>query len=171
MTAMEFISTLDGVRARGAGKWSAKCPVHEDKSPSLSIREGADRILLHCFALCETRDIVAAVGLTMADLFCDVPPTHGQRSLPRPAKLDRVAVAWRFELAALDRRSRAERIVEAGKRLDVVNLSDAELDRALNYVAQAVADVEQAEHFEHVADTLRMRAFHERDHEQKRPAA
>jgi hypothetical protein len=31
--------------------------------------------------------------------------------------------------------------------------------------------VERAELFEHVADTLRIRAFHERDHEQKRRAA
>jgi hypothetical protein len=70
MTADEIIARLDGVRERGPGRWSAKCPSHEDKSPSLSIRECDDgTILLHDFGGCDALSIVNAIGIEFADLF------------------------------------------------------------------------------------------------------
>lgn len=171
MTMDALLSLLDGVRPRGTGKWSALCPAHQDNSPSLSIGEGTGRILLYCFALCENRDIVSALGLTMADLFFDAPPPHGQRPTPKSVRFDHIALAFRFELAAIDRRLRAERIVETGKKIDVASLNDAELDRALAFAAQAHGDVQRAELFECVADGLRMKEFLERNHEQTRRVA
>lgn len=54
------------------GKYQARCPAHEDRSPSLSIREADDgRVLIHCHAGCEPADIVESVGLTLGDLFPD----------------------------------------------------------------------------------------------------
>ena len=50
MTAAELIDRLDGVKTRGSHKWSAKCPAHADKSPSLSVMDGEPGILLKCFA-------------------------------------------------------------------------------------------------------------------------
>jgi hypothetical protein len=48
----------------------AKCPGHGDRSASLSVREMDDgRILLHCFAGCDTAEVVAAVGVEIRDLF------------------------------------------------------------------------------------------------------
>src|SRR5262249_23186215 len=53
----------------GAG-YKAHCPAHNDGTPSLSVSEGDDgRVLLYCFAGCETESVVDAIGLTMADLF------------------------------------------------------------------------------------------------------
>ena len=37
--AENVLSRLDKVRQRQPGQWSARCPAHIDKSPSLSIRE------------------------------------------------------------------------------------------------------------------------------------
>lgn len=49
--------------------WSAKCPAHDDRNPSLSIGTGRDgRCLLKCHAGCETEAIVAELGLGMKDL-------------------------------------------------------------------------------------------------------
>lgn len=52
-------------RALG-GRWlgaygMACCPAHDDKAPSLSIRDGHSALLLHCHAGCACRDIVAAI--------------------------------------------------------------------------------------------------------------
>lgn len=67
----------DGGRAvtqSGEG-YAARCPAHNDRSPSLSVSEGDDgRVLLHCHAGCEAGAVVAALGLTMADLY---PPRDG----------------------------------------------------------------------------------------------
>lgn len=55
--------------------WSLKCPAHEDRVASLSASTGDDgRTLLHCHAGCATADILAAVGLTTADLFDEPRP-------------------------------------------------------------------------------------------------
>lgn len=70
MTVAALLDRLQGVRARGDGRWSARCPAHPDKSPSLSIRELADgRVLLHCFAGCGGVEILQAVGIGWNDLF------------------------------------------------------------------------------------------------------
>lgn len=64
-----LLSRLDGVRGRN-GSWSAKCPAHADRSPSLSVKELSDgRILLHCFGGCGTDAVLGALGLGMTDLF------------------------------------------------------------------------------------------------------
>lgn len=47
------------------GRWTAagglcRCPAHEDRRPSLSIRPGRTRLLLHCFAGCAPKDILRA---------------------------------------------------------------------------------------------------------------
>jgi hypothetical protein len=46
-----------------ANRGSARCPCHDDHSPSLSLSDGDEpgRILVHCFAGCDRRDILAAL--------------------------------------------------------------------------------------------------------------
>ncbi len=57
-------------RKTGAGRWQARCPAHDDRNPSLSITaKGNGDVLIHCHAGCDVEDVVAAVGLTLADLF------------------------------------------------------------------------------------------------------
>ena len=74
--AERFVSRLGKVRGRN-GSWTAQCPAHEDKSPSLSVRETEDgRVLVHCFGGCAVHDVVGAVGMEMNDLF---PPDDKKR--------------------------------------------------------------------------------------------
>ena len=82
MSAETFLEKLDGVLDRGNGQWLARCPAHDDKSPSLSIKEAADgTLLIHCFACCSPADVVAAVGLDLSDLF---PAIENSRKGERP---------------------------------------------------------------------------------------
>ena len=75
MTAYDIIDRLHAVRARGDGQWSARCPAHEDRGPSLSVKALPDgRILMHCFAGCGVDNVVGAIGLSLEDLF---PPDVG----------------------------------------------------------------------------------------------
>jgi len=145
MSTLELLSLLDGVRPRGIGKWVARCPSHQDRNPSLSIGEEADRILLHCFALCETQGIAAALGLTMADLYFDATISHGQRPTPKPAHIDNGELAFRFELAALDRQLRAQRVMQAVNSISINELPDNDLDRLVDAVGRAYTDIERAE--------------------------
>jgi hypothetical protein len=61
---------LENVVERGNGEWVALCPAHNDHLPSLSIKQLDDGVLLmHCFAGCETEQVVQKLGLTMRDLY------------------------------------------------------------------------------------------------------
>ncbi|MEM1208120.1 MAG: AAA family ATPase [Planctomycetota bacterium] len=76
------LGKLPSAKRSGAG-WSARCPAHDDKRASLSINEGEDgRVVMKCHAGCDVKDIVAAMGLEMKDLF----PHKNGRSHKPPAK-------------------------------------------------------------------------------------
>ncbi len=52
------------------GGFTAQCPAHQDRSPSLSVSRGNDnRLLVHCHAGCHVEDVLSAVGWRLADLF------------------------------------------------------------------------------------------------------
>lgn len=65
-----MLDRLNKVKENGQGRWLACCPAHEDRSPSLAIRETADgTILMKCLAGCSTGDVLAGIGLELKDLF------------------------------------------------------------------------------------------------------
>lgn len=61
----------DGKRyTPNAGRVNVRCPVHGDERPSLGLRELDDgQLLLHCYAGCETRDVLDALELDWPDLW------------------------------------------------------------------------------------------------------
>lgn len=81
MTGEELAARFASAKPTRDG-WSIKCPVHDDRVASVSLSVGADgRLLLYCHAGCRTPDLLAAVGLTVADLFDEsplaaLPPLH-----------------------------------------------------------------------------------------------
>jgi len=52
MITDKILPLLDKVKKKGDNSWVVCCPAHDDKSPSLAIREVDDRLLIHCFAGC-----------------------------------------------------------------------------------------------------------------------
>ena len=133
MTAARLIDRLNLVRKSGAGRWTARCPAHEDRGPSLSIRELDDgRVLLHCFAGCSASSVLSAVGLSLADLFPERPahdphhkPTHpnhyhAAREALRVLHVESLIVAIAAENVAqgvvLDATDRA-RVIEAANKI------------------------------------------------------
>lgn len=79
-----ILNQLSKVRRTGDKSWMACCPAHDDRSPSLSIKDTGDKILLRCFAGCETESVVGSIGLTMSDLFSD-PLSDSRRERYRKA--------------------------------------------------------------------------------------
>ena len=81
------LDALNGTRENGSG-WEAKCPAHDDNTPSLSVgTNAAEAVLLNCHAGCSTEAILDAAGLEWSDLFPDDPSSSGgatRRPAPRP---------------------------------------------------------------------------------------
>jgi hypothetical protein len=88
MRAIErVLERLEGVRANG-DKYTALCPEHDDRKPSLSVSEGEDgKVLLHCFKGCATSNIVATLNLKMSDLF---PEWSGNVHIPHRNGYDKL---------------------------------------------------------------------------------
>ena len=109
----QLLERLEKV-TRHAQIWKARCPAHEDGSPSLAIKiDNRGNILLYDFAGCATKDIMSSLGLPMSLLFAQ---RLGAAILPAPSAaadvkhhLDRLA---RFTYAF--RLSQDESMLESG---------------------------------------------------------
>ncbi len=99
-----LLPQLRRVRRVGDGRWMSSCPTREDKSPSLSIRELDDgRVLLHDFGGDSVSEIVAAIGLSLEDLFPSGPTRSTSPSTRRiaPAQDLLEAAAYHATIVAL----------------------------------------------------------------------
>jgi hypothetical protein len=71
MLAERLLGRLHGVIRTGERRWSARCPAHDDRSPSLSVRVEGTRVLFHCHAGCAPEAVLAALELGWRDLYED----------------------------------------------------------------------------------------------------
>ncbi len=64
------LARLEGVRSSGGDNYMARCPAHDDREPSLSVSlSDSGKVLLFCqTGACDTKDVLAALSLTWADL-------------------------------------------------------------------------------------------------------
>lgn len=103
MTTSEVARRAEA-RLTNGGTWVARCPSHDDRRPSLSIREGRDdRVLLRCFAGCSLSAITNALGLKPSDLFPKSAREYRQvrRSRVRPPTADIVERDLQAELTRI----------------------------------------------------------------------
>jgi hypothetical protein len=117
-----FVDQLERVVSRGHNSWLACCPSHDDKSPSLSIKQLEDgRVLIHCHAGCSAQEVVESVGFNMNHLF----PDETEHFKPLYQKKAQMTVDhWVIEIAK-DHREQGKRLtkqdqareIEAFKRL------------------------------------------------------
>jgi hypothetical protein len=115
MDAELLLGRLDGVIRTGEGRWSARCPAHDDRSPSLSVRVAGDQLLFHCHAGCAPADVLAAVGLSWSDLYAD-----------------RWEAAYRVACAEGAHRSRRQRL-----QRELIDGIDIEVERLILRIAAA----------------------------------
>ena len=79
----ETIAKALGGRKAGGG-WMARCPAHDDREPSLSIRDADDgKVLVRCHAGCDQEQVIAA--LRSRGLWTENGPRRFIRSAPRAA--------------------------------------------------------------------------------------
>lgn len=86
LVAGDLAEALGG-RKTGNG-WLARCPAHDDRTPSLTIGQGRDgQVLLHCFAGCDYKEIIDALHVGGLWRWRRA-PKRVQRRLQEPTKQD-----------------------------------------------------------------------------------
>lgn len=136
----QVLSLLESVRRTPRG-YSARCPAHTDKSPSLSIRETEEgNILLHCFAGCTAHEICSALRIEKRDLFrkSEQNPIHIR--FAQQQRLHRERLGRRIQaLAGLraDILRDAELIITQGSPIDLASLSADQVARYVDAIGEA----------------------------------
>src|SRR5262249_22087387 len=81
-------------RQRKGRQWRARCPAHKRTRQNFEISVGSDgRVLLHCFAHCQTEEILDALDLRMVDLYT---PETRQTKPPKPITVSKLENADYF---------------------------------------------------------------------------
>lgn len=98
-----LLSRLDSVKRSRKNSWMSRCPAHNGHGRSLAITHADDgRILIHCFAHeCEAGDILAAVGMSVSDLFPERLQGHRYPPMRHGVSVLDVVRALRSEAAIL----------------------------------------------------------------------
>ncbi len=126
MSFEALLDRLDGVKPTGPGRFMARCPVHDDRSPSLGVKDCGDGFtVVNCLAGCETEDVLSAVGLSFSDLY---PERIGQDHTYKP-------VGQRFDVrqVLIVLRSEATLVAIAAENIaEGITLSDDDRDRVFN---------------------------------------
>ena len=89
----EFFGRVSGLVGAGPGKWKCKCPAHDDKIQSLSVRVGNQgRLWVRCHAggQCSVDAIMRALGLGIDDLFPDNKRHTKHEGKPRMSRTETV---------------------------------------------------------------------------------
>jgi regulator of protease activity HflC (stomatin/prohibitin superfamily) len=149
MTISDFLRRVQAVEDHGAGKYYAKCPAHNDRTPSLSIREGDRAVLVKCWAGCSLDAIASRLGIEIRDLFFDSLPDPRQRreAMQRRAKEQGVQLATRQASGRrADARRHAEYLIESARGLDISRWSNNELNKRLNAPGDAYKILEAESH-------------------------
>jgi putative DNA primase/helicase len=110
MTAETIAKALGGRRT--GGSWMARCPAHDDRTPSLSIRDtDGGTVLIHCHAGCDQQQVISVlrslgvwdVGDDRGAEFCR-PKTRVSQLRPLGGQdAERTAIAlniWRSAISA-----------------------------------------------------------------------
>ena len=90
MTTESIARLFERSRRYGKG-WRARCPVHQSKGLTLGIYAGDTATIVHCFAGCEPKDILASVGLSFKDTYYQQRDPKAMREAERQRRIEEAA--------------------------------------------------------------------------------
>jgi hypothetical protein len=113
--AETILERLEMVRKTGSNKWIARCPAHDDGTPSLSVTEieGGNRLLIFCHGGCGALDVLETIGMDWSALYPDDAERYRPlwRSNTEQRAIDDMIVA-----IAQAKRDKGERLTEVDKQ-------------------------------------------------------
>ena len=116
MKAEKLLERLEMVRKTGTGKWIARCPAHDDGTPSLSVTEieSGNRLLIHCHGGCGALAVLQSIGMDWSALYPD-DSDNRYRPLYR-SNQDQRAIDDMIVAIAQAKRDKGERLNEVDKQ-------------------------------------------------------
>ena len=136
---MDIIGKLENVREVAPGRWTASCPAHDDRNPSMAVTHGDDgRLLLFCRAGCSIHDITDSLGISLSDLFPEktilTDGKHGLKPIRRPFNAAQMLLTMGHEVNVVYVIARS---IHAG--IDPSNDEIERLETAISRIAKGIS--------------------------------
>ena len=132
-----LLDALRKVRVTGSGEWVACCPAHDDKTPSLAIKEVDDgRIPVHCYANCPVEEVLGSIGMTLSDLMPDRAIDHRIKRIPFNARTVLEANAFSSLIVAIAASDMAQGKTLTPEEKTTLWQISGELTEAVSYVTR-----------------------------------
>lgn len=132
-----LLDALRKVRVTGSNEWVACCPAHDDRTPSLAIKDVGDgRILVHCYANCAVEDVLGAIGMTLSDLMPDRAIDHRIKRIPFNARTVLEANAFSALIVAIAASDMAQGKTLTPEEKTTLWQISGELTEAVSYVTR-----------------------------------
>lgn len=132
-----LLDALRKVRVTGTNEWVACCPAHDDRTPSLAIKDVGDgRILVHCYANCAVEDVLGSIGMTLSDLMPDRAIDHRIKRIPFNARTVLEANAFSALIVAIAASDMAQGKTLTPEEKTTLWQISGELTEAVSYVTR-----------------------------------
>lgn len=86
MSVDNLLNRLQKVKRTSNSSWMACCPAHDDRNPSLAIKDADGKVLLKCMAGCTASDILGSLGMDFADIMPPSQPVQ-HKVVPPPQRI------------------------------------------------------------------------------------
>lgn len=132
-----LLDALRKVRVTGSNEWVACCPAHDDRSPSLAIKDNGDgRILVHCFAGCPVEEVLGSVGMVLSDLMPKKALDHRVKRIPFNPRTVIEATAFNSLIVAIAASDMAKGKTLTPEEKSTLWQISGELTEAVSYVTR-----------------------------------
>lgn len=138
MSAETLLARCEKVRRTGPGRWVCCCPAHNDKTPSMNVKEEADgRVLIICRAGCSALEILDAAGLEWDALFPEKPVEFAKsQARPFPAADVLEATAGEMLVAWIITRDIEAGLTPSQDDFDRLTLANSRVQAALDAIGR-----------------------------------
>ena len=93
----DILNRFDNVKPYKQNSWLVRCPAHGDKQSSLQISLDGERVLVNCYAGCNTSEVLSTVGLVFEDLFLgDWKPVKKAKKRSKPKLKEKPDIRYEF---------------------------------------------------------------------------
>lgn len=153
MSVDNILPLLSKLKKKGAGKWLACCPCHNDKSPSLAITDLSGVILIHCFGCGASGvDVCEALNVDISELFParekyndENSESIGRKYFDPNLILDAISRELMLALVVLNSMAKDDKI--AAKVKERLCLSISRIESAIDYTAARNEHIERYNEF------------------------
>ena len=172
---LQMLQSVSGPNA--SGEYTARCPAHDDKTASLTVREkasekdGKTRIYLCCHAGCKNDRIMQVLGIRPVDLIVNPDQGYPRGAPRRPAPKAPEKAPEAQGVTVHEAGNAREAFKDAAQKSAAPKIDLAHPDRVYSYTDEGGNELFQVCRYQYTEDGKNQKTFRQRIHDPQNPNA